>query len=218
MYLIVVGLGGIGRTLAEIAARAGENVVVIDKNEERCAEILENLDLLAITGNANNKDVLIDAGIERADALVATITDDSQNLMVCWLAKKYNVKTIVSIVNQTEHTELFKEIGVRVSENPDEIVARSLYLWAENPETMVLGSIEGGSIFEITVSETAKAVNRKVIDFPGNKDMLYIAIRRMGKLIIPSGNLTFLLDDIIAVFTKKESEEKSLEYMNDNFR
>jgi len=211
MYLIVVGLGGIGRTLAGIAARAGESVVVIDKNEERCSEILENLDLLAITGNANDKDVLVEAGIDRADALVATTTDDAQNLMVCWLAKKYNVRTIVSIVNQPEHTELFKEIGVRVSENPDEIVARSLYIWTENPETLVLGSIEGGSIFEITVSETAKAVNRKVIDFPGNKDILYIAIRRAGKLIIPSGTLTFLPEDVIAVFTKKESEERSLE-------
>jgi len=138
--------------------------------------------------------------------------------MICWLAKKYKVRTIVSIVNQSEHTELFKEIGVRVSENPDEIVARSLYIWTENPETLVLASIEGGSIFEITVSETAKAVNRKVTEFPGTKDMIYIAVRRGEKLIIPNGSMTFLPDDVVAIFTKKESEEKSVDYMNENFR
>ncbi len=217
MYLIVVGLGGIGRSLAGIAAEAGHNVVVIDKDEEKCDAILEEHDLLAITGNANDKDTLEEAGIGRADALVATTGDDAQNLLVCWLAKKYNVRTIVSIVNQVEHTELFREIGVRVSESPDEIVARSLYVWSENPETHLLASIEGGSIFEFTVAENSEGVNKTVRDAPGPKDMLYIAIRRAGKLIIPSGDVTFLPDDVIAVFTKKESESKSLEFMNEMF-
>ena len=218
MYLIVVGLGGIGKSLAGIAAEAGHNVVVIDKKEGKCDAILEEHDLLAITGNATDKDVLDEAGITRADVLVATTGDDAQNLLICWLAKKYNVRTIVSIVNRVEHTELFREIGVRVSENPDEIVARSLYLWSENPEAQLLASIEGGSIFEIMVSENSNGVKKSVRDAAGPKDMLYIAISRAGKLIIPSGDTIFLPGDVVAVFTKKESEIKSLEFMNDMFR
>ena len=49
------------------------------------------------------------------------------------------------------------------------------------------------------------------------KDMLYIAIRRGGKLIIPSGNVTFMPGDVITVFTKKESEGRSVEYMDELF-
>lgn len=218
MYLIVVGLGGIGRALAGLAAEEGHSVVVIDRDEEKCANILEEYDLLAVSGNATDKNTLEDAGIDRADALVATTSDDALNLMACWLAKKYSVRTLVSIVNQKEHAELFKEVGVRISENPDEIVARSLFLWAENPDTQLLAAIEGGTIFEITVAEGAKGVNKTVREASGIKDMLYIAIRRGGKLIIPSGDVVLLPEDVITVFTKEEAEGKSVEYMEDLFR
>lgn len=218
MYLIVVGLGGIGRNLAGIASENGHSVVAIDMNEEKCANILDEHDLLTINGNATDKDVLEDAGIERADALVATTSDDALNLMVCWLAKKYNVKTLVSIVNQVEHAELFKEVGVRISENPDEIVARSLYLWSENPDTQLLASIDGGSIFEMTVSEGAKGVNKTVKDSSVIKDMLYIAIRRGGKLIVPTGSVVFMPGDVVTIFTKKEAESKTVEYVSELFK
>ena len=218
MYLIVVGLGGIGRSLAGLAAEEGHSVVVIDRDEDKCADIREEYDLLAVSGNATDKNTLEDAGIDRADALVATTSDDALNLMACWLAKKYEVKTLVSIVNQKEHADLFKEVGVRISENPDEIVARSLFLWSENPDTQLLASIEGGTIFEITVADGAKGVNKTVREASGVKDMLYIAIRRGGKLIIPTGDVVIMPDDVITVFTKKEAEAKSVEYMDDLFR
>ena len=218
MYLIVVGLGGIGRALAGLAAEEGHSVVVIDRDEEKCADILEEYDLLAVSGNATDKNTLEDAGIDRADALVATTSDDALNLMACWLAKKYEVRTLVSIVNQKEHADLFKEVGVRISENPDEIVARSLFLWSENPDTQLLASIEGGTIFEITVADGAKGVNKTVREVSGVKDMLYIAIRRGGKLIIPTGDVVIMPDDVITVFTKEEAEGRSVEYMDDLFR
>jgi trk system potassium uptake protein TrkA len=61
MYLVIVGLGGIGKNLARIASESGHSIVVIDRNEERCAEILTQYDLLAIAWNATNKTVLEDA-------------------------------------------------------------------------------------------------------------------------------------------------------------
>jgi len=217
MYLIVVGLSGIGRSLAGLAAENGHSVVVIDLNEEKCNEILREYDLLSINGNASDKIVLEDAGIERADALVATTGNDAQNLMVCWLAKKYNVKNVISLVNQKEHSELFREIGIKICENSDEIVAQMLFMWAESPDTQLLASLEGGSIFEITISDRAKGVDKSIRELTGPKDMLYIAIRRGGKLIIPSGNVIFMPGDVITVFTKQESQEKSMEFMEENF-
>lgn len=217
MYLIVVGLSGIGKSLAALAADSGHSVVVIDRNEEKCNEILDTNDLLAITGNATDKSVLEDAGIERADSLVAATGNDALNLMVCWLAKKYAVKNVVSIVNQKEHSELFREVGVKISESPDEIVARSLFMWAESPDTQLLASIEGGSIFEITVADGAKGADKSIRDITAPKDMLYIAIKRGGKLIIPSGTVVFMPGDVITVFTKRETETKSIEFMNELF-
>ena len=60
---------------------------------------------------------------------VATTSDDAVNLMTCWLAKRFHVPNVVAIVNQTAHSEFFKEVGVRISENPDDLVASRLYYW-----------------------------------------------------------------------------------------
>ncbi len=62
MYIIIVGLGGIGRSLAAQSVGNGDNVVIIDRNEQRCSEMLEHYDVLAITGNATDKTILEDAG------------------------------------------------------------------------------------------------------------------------------------------------------------
>lgn len=217
MYIIVVGLGGIGRNLAAFAAENGDSVVVIDQDEERCSDMLESYDLLAITGNATDKSILEDAGIDHADALVATTSDDAANLMTCWLAKRYSVPNVVSVVNQKEHSELFKEVGVRISENPDEIVARSLYTWAENPNTLALASIPGGGIFEITVEAGSYGVDREIRELEV-KNYVFIAISRAGDLIIPRGDIVIRPEDTITVFSRKDAEIETLRYLSKQFR
>jgi trk system potassium uptake protein TrkA len=214
MYIIIVGLGGIGRTLTQLAVEHGNNVVIIDRDEQRCSEMLEHYDVLAITGNATDKSILEDAGIDRADALIATTSDDSVNLMTCWLAKRFDVTNVVSIVNQKEHSDLFKEVGVKISENPDELVATRLYYWAENPQLQQLASIPGGTIFEVVAEKGAPIVDHEIRELKV-KDFVFIAIRRVGgELIIPSGTVKIRPGDTITVFTKKEAENDCLELLN----
>ena len=218
MYIIVVGLGGIGRSLTLLAVEPGNNVVIIDRDEQRCSEMLEQADVLAITGNATDKSILEDAGIDRADALVATTSDDSVNLMTCWLARRFSVQNVVSIVNQKEHSDLFKEVGVKISENPDELVAQRLYYWAENPQLQQLATIPGGTIFEVVAEEGAPIVDHEIRDLKV-KDFVFIAIRRAGgELIIPSGNVKVRPGDTITVFTKKEAENECLALLNRQLR
>ena len=214
MYIIIVGLGGIGRCLVGQAVEHSNNVVAIDQDEARCSDILEHHDVLAITGNATDKSVLEEAGIDRADAFVATTSDDAVNLMACWLAKRFRVPQVVAIVNQISHSEFFKEVGVRISENPDELVASRLYYWAENPQLQQLAQIPGGSIFEIVAENGAPIVGHEIHELKV-KDFVFIAIRRLsGELIIPSGNVTIQAGDTFTVFTKKEAEDDCLRLLN----
>ena len=73
----------------------GTMVVIIDRNEQRLSAMLEQYDLLAITGNDTDKVILEDAGIDRSDALVATMSADSANLMACRLARRFKVANVV---------------------------------------------------------------------------------------------------------------------------
>jgi trk system potassium uptake protein TrkA len=214
MYIIIVGLGGIGRNLTKLAVEHSHNVVVIDQDESRCSDVLEHYDVLAVTGNATDKTTLEEAGIDRADALIATTSDDSVNLMTCWLAKRFRVPNVVSIVNQPSHSDFFKEVGVRISENPDELVASRLYYWTQNPQLQQLASIPGGSIFEIVAEAGAPIVAHEIRELKV-KDFVFIAIRRAGgELIIPSGSVKVQAGDTFTVFTKKESENDCLRLLN----
>jgi trk system potassium uptake protein len=218
VYVIIIGLGGIGRTLTAISVEHGNDVVVIDKSETRSSDILEHYDVLAIVGNATDKSILEDAGIDRADALVATTSDDSVNLMTCWLAKRYQVPNVISIVNQKEHSDLFKEVGVKISENPDELVATRLYYWMESPQLQQLASIPGGRIFEFMAEEGAPFVDHEVRELKA-KDFVFIAISRPGgELIIPSGSVKIRPGDTITIFTKKEAEKDTLRLLNRQLR
>ncbi len=214
MYIVIVGLGGIGRNLARQSVEHAHTVVVIDQDEARCSELLEHYDVMAVTGNATDKTVLEEAGIDRADALIATTSDDSVNLMTCWLAKKFRVPNVVAIVNQPSHSDFFKEVGVRISENPDELVAARLYYWTQNPQLQQLASIPGGTIFEIVAEAGAPIVGHEIRELKV-KDFVFIAIRRVGgELIIPSGNVKIQPGDIFTVFTKKEAEDDCLRLLN----
>lgn len=217
MYLVIAGLGGIGQALARIATTKGNNVAVIDSDLEKCSALLEEYDLRAISGDATNITTLEEAGISQADAFIGATGDDAINLMACTIAKRCGVKTQVAVVNEKEHESLFRESGFRICENRDELAARNLLLSLTNPDAQILATIDGGCIFEVTVREGSKGVDKMVKEMSGGKDELYVAIRRDGNLIIPNGDTVFKPGDTIAVFTKKESEEKSVARMNDLF-
>jgi trk system potassium uptake protein TrkA len=214
MYIVIVGLGGIGRALAAISIENGNSVAVIDQDEERCNEIIEHYDVLAIAGNATSRSILLDAGIDRAQALITTTSDDAVNLMTCWLAKKFDVPNVISIVNQKDHSEMFKEVGVHISENPDELVAQRLYFWSKNTDLHQIASIPGGSIFEIDVDDTALMIDHEIKELEVT-NFVFIAIKReKGDIIIPSGKVRIRKGDKIIVFTKKDTEKDCLNYLN----
>ena len=216
MYLVIAGLSGIGKALAGFAAKKGYNVAVIDKDQTKCAELSGQYDLLAISGDATDKETLEEAGLSRADAFVAATGDDAVNMMACWIAK-HHVNTLISVVNEKEHEILFREAEIRICENRDEIAARSLLIGLENPGAQILTAIEGGCIFEVEVATGSKGEGKTVREVDGGKAVLYVAVRRNGELIIPNGDLVIKPKDVIVVFTKKNDEVKSVERMNELF-
>ena len=216
MYLIIAGLSGIGKALAGFAVKKGYNVAVIDTDQTKCSEIADQYDLLAIRGSATDKATLEAAGLDQADTFVAATGDDAVNLMACWTAKRH-VKTTIAVVNEKEHEAVFHEAEIRVCEDRDDIVARSLIIGIENPDAQILTAIEGGCIFEITVADGSKGCGKTVREVDGGRDVLYVAIRRGGELIIPKGDFVFQADDVVVVFTKKNDEAKSVDKMNSIF-
>lgn len=209
MYLIIVGLGGIGKNLVDIATKNKNDVVVIDQDEKRCGEIASKYDVLMIVGDATEKSTLEEAEASRANALIATTSDDAANLMMCLTAKGLGTKRTIAVVNQEEHVEMFKEAEIFLFENPDMTVANHLYFSVKRPRIKDFLTVSGGKaeIFEVVVSEQSRVVGQKLSKLH-IKDGIIVAIERNGDILLPKGDTIIKTHDLITVFTKAKSVEK----------
>jgi trk system potassium uptake protein TrkA len=212
MYIIVVGAGRVGESLVKIATERKHNIAVVDKDENRCTEIAEKYDVMAIYGDSTIKSILEDAGARRADALAATTKDDAVNLLTVLVGKELKIPSLVSLVSQPEHALMFRRIGVNVMENPASAVAEYLYRILQRPSIRDFMSIGGGEaeIFEIVVTDKAFVVGKTLDSLKlAQKDALIVAITRDDGLIIPRGDTVIKEGDRVTVFVLAKKIEET---------
>ena len=112
MRTIIVGGGRVGLALATRLDRRGEYVIVVENSEGRKAEIRE-AGLTVYDGDGTDAEVLRDAGIADAKAVIATTADDNSNLLVCQTAKvKFGVENIFARVNDPSNMAAFEALSV----------------------------------------------------------------------------------------------------------
>ncbi|AFO56269.1 MULTISPECIES: TrkA family potassium uptake protein [unclassified Natrinema] len=208
MYLIIVGAGDIGTPLIEIATRSGNEVVVIESDPERADYVVGRYDCLVLNDDATVHNVLADAGIEQADAVISTTDRDATNIMVCLLAQEHDVPAIVSVVHDPEHMNVFRQIGVNTIENPQELIAESLYRAVARPaivDYMRIG--DAAEVFEIVVTEDAPIADKTLIETADENllpdDVLVVAIERKGQdpPLTPQGDTRIKAGDLLTVYS-----------------
>lgn len=206
MHVIIVGAGAIGSPLINIATRSGNDVVVVEKDEERANDIAQEFDCLVLNEDATVLETLIEAGGEQADAIISTTDEDAINIMVMLLAEEIGIPSLVSVVHNHEHMDLFRQIGANVIENPQRLIAEYLFRAVQRPSVKDFMTLAGGAeVFEITVTEEApiahttieEAADRGIV----TDDLLVVAIERDGETIMPKGNAEVHPGDLLTVFS-----------------
>ena len=89
-HTIVCGYGRLGRAVVEVLRQNGHAVVVVDRDAVALQKLPEDPGLLHCAGNAQEDDVLIAAGVERARALVAAVDSDAANVFLTLSARELN--------------------------------------------------------------------------------------------------------------------------------
>jgi trk system potassium uptake protein TrkA len=210
MYIVIVGAGGIGRRLTELALRDGRhNVIVIDKDQANCEEIARKFDAIAINADATQEETLDESEVKKADVLVATTNDDAANLLIVSLAKNKGVKHLVSVVNQEESKPLYLEKGVKMVKSPDIVMAENLYKSIKHPtieEYMNVGVY--AEIFRLPVSEKSNLSGKTIKKIGLPKKSLIVAIERDHKFIIPTENVELFSGDKVTVLAHKDQIDR----------
>lgn len=116
MYVIIVGAGRVGTAVARRLLEVDQEITVIERDPGRCAALESEIGGVVVQGDATEFNVLAKAGAMRAQVLIATGRRDHENLVVCQMAKNlFNVGRVMSIVNVSEHIELFDRLEIDVS-------------------------------------------------------------------------------------------------------
>jgi len=210
MYLIIVGAGEIGEKLITLALRNKDDVVVIEKDKEKCTEISKKYDVVIVNADATEKETLMESGADNADALIAT-ADDATNLLVISLAKSLGIPSLVSLVNNEENESMFIEKGVNIVGNPAAITAEYLYNAVLRPmvkDFMTLGN--KAEIFKIKIPINSKVVGKQVGDVKLPRGVNIIAIERDDEIIIPSEKSVFKEGDVVTLLARKDKIDKTM--------
>ena len=210
MYIVIVGAGGIGKRLTEMALKDGNhNVIVIDKDQARCEEIARKYDAIAINADATQEETLDESEVKKADVLVTTTNDDATNLMVVSLAKNKGVKHLVSVVNQEESKPMYMEKSVKMVKNPNIVMAESLYKSIKHPnveEYMNVG--RHAEIFRLPIGSNSKLSGETIRKIGLPKKSLIVAIERDHKFIIPTEDVELFSGDKVTVLSHKDQVDR----------
>ncbi|MEZ5335996.1 MAG: cation:proton antiporter [Methanolobus sp.] len=203
MEILIIGGGEVGKILAERFEKRGENVVVVDNSEEKCQRLLKQ-GIRAIHGDAEDINVLKDAGIEKAKYIVATTDQDNTNLLVSQIAKsKFNLEEdqIVARVNNVENLHAFWDLSIR-SMSPQMTTALVLDNMVGKPSMFSMCEVgEEGEILEVRVTNP-KVAGKAIKELTLPENSLLLMIRRGDQSFIANGNLVLEFDDLVTVIER----------------
>ncbi|MBN2594586.1 MAG: TrkA family potassium uptake protein, partial [Sedimentisphaerales bacterium] len=95
MYIVVAGGGMVGGGLVRSLLDNKHDVVLIEQHKEICDQLYAETGVIAITGSATSIQALTEAGIRKADVLVAATGRDADNLACAILAKSFEVPRVI---------------------------------------------------------------------------------------------------------------------------
>lgn len=214
LKILVAGDGKVGSALVRDLSADDYELTLIDSNSAVLADAIEQYDIMAITGNCASMQVLMDAGVEDADLLIAATSKDEINLLCCLTAHGLNphLKTIARIRNPEYNDQAYKMkdiFGLSFMVNPDAQAAIEIERILRFPASIRRENFGRGQIevVELHVDSNSKlkgiALNR--LNSLVKCKVLVCIVMRNGKAFAPSGDFTLAEGDSIYITAPTDS-------------
>lgn len=219
MKIIVLGTGKVGSLLIEQLAQEGHQIVAIDQNEKKLMDLQNKLDVLCLSGNAIDRSVLVEAGVDKADLVIAATDGDEVNMLCCLLSKKLGVPHTIARVRKHEIADeisIFSEdMGLSMTINPERYAAQEIFQLLRFTGLMSVESF-GHGLFEMIEFRLAEegpvtSLTLRELAIKNHSKALVCAIVRDGQTIIPDGNVTLRAGDIICFAAQPKEAEHFLQ-------
>jgi trk system potassium uptake protein len=113
VHIVIMGCGRVGSTLAHNLQARGHSVAVIDQNPDAFRRLGVDFSGLTVTGIGFDRSVLVEAGVERADAFAAVSSGDNSNIISARLAREtFGVRRVVARIYDQKRAEVYERLGI----------------------------------------------------------------------------------------------------------
>ncbi len=168
MKVVVIGVGQVGSSVAHALAEEHE-VVAVDKNPDRLESVRSETDVLTYEGNGARVDVLKSAGIQDADLVIGSTSDDRSNILICSTARALNKGTFtIARVAETEYlttwSQLREAFNVDFMVGADHLTARNIVEVVGLPTARNVEHFGEGRVVmaEFTIPEASPVADKTV--------------------------------------------------------
>ena len=194
---VIVGCGRIGSGLAQALDRAGHEVYVIDSNPAAFSKLNPAFTGKTIEGVGFDRDVLMKARIDRADAVAAVTSSDESNAVIAQLARDaYRVPKVVARMYDRQKADIYRRVGVLTLSSTAWGIRRAMDLINYSPLNTVL-SLGSGDVDLVEIEVPALLIGRQARELMLAGEATIAAIVRGNKTFIPTLGTTFEKGDLI---------------------
>lgn len=214
MHIVIVGAGTVGSYIAERLSMEGQDIIVIEIDPQRAAEIKARLDVLVITGNGASASALAEAEVGRAKLLLAVSTSDGANILACHTASQMGVKRTVARVQDPELREGLDGLDVDFVIDPAASAAREIAALVSESGVSELIEFGEGSLSLVggTATNLSPLVGRPLKELRGRLQefgWLAIAVVRNGVTMVAHGDTTVKEGDHLLLMAASENVDRA---------
>lgn len=221
MYILIGGAGMMGLYLAQKLLEMGHTVAVVDTDPLACRYAREKVGVMAFEGSAVSTEVLIEAGIRKADSVAATLSSDALNLALVTLAKHYGVPHILTRMSERDFAEPYRIAGANHVISTMELAVNTMANAIEYPEVESMMHFEQGQVevLKLPVPGYCYVVNRTIANiardprFPKGTLIIGYQCHSCGDLVIPDGDTVLQEGSTILVVTKPALLHQVIDFM-----
>jgi trk system potassium uptake protein len=113
VHVVIMGCGRVGSTLAQNLERRGHTIAVIDQDADAFRRLGADFHGTTVTGIGFDRDVLIEAGIERAEGFAAVSSGDNSNIISARVAREtFGVQRVVARIYDAKRAEVYERLGI----------------------------------------------------------------------------------------------------------
>jgi len=196
MQIIIVGCGKVGRTLAEQLQEEESDITLIDVSASVINSLQDDIDAMGIVGNGASINTLMEAGVDKADILIAVTGSDEMNLLCCLIAQKTgHCQTIARVRNPIYGNEISfikKRLGVNMIINPELAAAQEISRLLRFPSAIKIDTFSRGRVellkFKVLPEFGLDGMTISRITETLKCDVLFCAVESRDQVSIPGGN------------------------------